>query len=128
MKEVKLNGNTKEQMPRPVYNQCLWIVRDYKRLIEMDKYIRENIPDGEHSFVYYADSSEGLLKKEVLENARFQIKCVEESFSVIPEEFRKGIYENIAEKVPFDFDTSINTWKKWKSRFIKQLAQKLNLY
>lgn len=128
MKEVKLNKESKKMMPRPVYNQCLWIVKDYERLVEMNKYISDNMPEGEGDYVYYADSSENLICKAVLDNARFQIKCVEEALSIIPDELRDGIYKNITAGIVFDSVASMNTWKKWKERFIRYLAQKLNLY
>lgn len=123
---IEVNGQENRIMPRTVYNQCLWIVRDYERL----KLICDNSSEAmlrEDAF-FYADDKNGLLSGPVINEARARVIAIEESLELIPVEYRKGVYENVANNVRFSDLASANTWKKWKKRFLYNIASKLNLY
>lgn len=99
MSEILLFGE--ETLPKPVYYQCIWTVRDIDRL----KLI---------------ESSD--------EYARRRLSAIYEALEVVPEEYRDDLLESIAYYGEGYRDNAHeNTWKHWKKVYIRELAQKLHL-
>ena len=101
MKEViHLNGGG-ETLPKAVYYQCVWTVRDIDRL----KLICE---DDEY--------------------ARFRLGAIYKSLEVVPLEYREDVLGSVAYYGKGCSDNAHeNTWKRWKKAFITELAFNLKL-
>lgn len=128
MKVIECNSSNKRLLTRPIYNQCLWIVKDYPRLFSLVDLQVVGNQEYPGEVILYADDKYGLISEEVIKEARHKLICIEESIKCIPEELRKGILDNIVEGKQFSDYPSPNTWKRWKHVFIETLAKKLYLY
>lgn len=115
---------------RNIYKQCVWIIKDYYRLLalsEMDKndygssVLIKDINDC--GFEEYGH----IMGQNVIDEAKFKIQCISNALLEVPEEYRSGLFKNIVENEDFDDDASYNTWKRWKLVFIRNLARNLNL-
>ena len=104
MREYQLRSVECYVLPRPVYYQCIWIVRDMDRM----RQLIQNRPE-----------SAALCREK--------LAAIDAALSFIPHEYRDGIITNIVDKRAFGDGANINTWKKWKQRFIFELATNLSM-
>lgn len=124
---VALNGKDNGTLPRTVYHQCEWILRDYDRLLQ----VVARVPDidaSEKELVFFAGDSAGLTPKSVIDEAEFKIRSIENALEAMPEEYREAVFEYYVHQTRLPDEASENTWKKWKRTFIEELARELNLY
>lgn len=127
MERVVINGNGNGTLPRAVYHQCEWILRDYDRLVQ----VVARTPDidaAENEIVFYAGDSAGLTPKSVIDEAKFKIRSIECALESLPEEYREAVFEYYVHERRLPDEAAENTWKKWKRTFIEELARELNLY
>ena len=125
-KNYTVNGNNTRTLPRPVYHQCLWILKDYNRLKDLVAGAESDSADG--SVVFYAGDMAGLTPKSVLDEAKLRTDAMEHSLNAIPEEYREGIFNYFVNDARLPDEASDNTWKKWKRLYLETLARELNLY
>lgn len=120
-------------MPDAVYYQSIWAVRDLSRMekrvmeLENDRQNygrRDNVVKDRRVDYRLANPTEKrALEKVLLEN---RIKAIYSALNIVPESYRKFIYENITiRKEPAGFHTKI--WKIWKQRFLYHVAKNLSL-
>ena len=55
---------------------------------------------------------------------RSAVRCALET---IPEEYRKGVYDNLTDGKAFPLDASEVTYRRYRSRFIRAVAEQLEL-
>lgn len=122
-----LNGKSVRTLPRPVYSQVGWILRDYDRLKELSQQASAAEEAGD-AIVFYATDCIGLTPQSVIDEAASKVAAIERTLLVIPEEYRQGIFDNMAYRRRLPDEASENTWKKWKRIFMESLARELNLY
>lgn len=103
MKEYQSVREKEYVLPRAVYYQCVWIVRDMERM--------EKTPVSE------------------LDLTRQRLECIRRAILEIPEEYRSGVLKSVIQRgAPIGDFAHENTWKRWKQRFIYRLAKNLGLY
>lgn len=127
MERVALNGNGNVTLPRAVYHQCEWILKDYDRLAQLIA----RAQDAEASddvVVFYTGDSAGLIPQSVVAEAEFKIRSIENALEQLPEEYREAIFEYYVHETRLPDEASENTWKRWKRAFIEAFARELNLY
>lgn len=99
-----------EIIPRNIYFECIWIIRDKKRL---ERILASNIDE-------YG---------EVERNAYYKLDAIHRAILKIPAEYRGVILRSITYGIN---NTNIyiheNTIKKYKRDFIYQVAKNLALY
>ena len=105
----KINDKYEEIIPRSIYFECIWIIRDIKRL---EKILIDKIDE-------YG---------EVERNAYYKLDAIHRAIFKIPKEYRGVILKSITYGMN---NTNIyiheNTIKKYKREFICQLAKNLAL-
>ena len=75
-----------------------------------------------------ADEEDTILVNEMtIERACFEMKAIVAAMEAVPEAYRRGVFRNIVFKEQFEDTAHPNTWKKWKTVFINELARKLFL-
>ncbi|MBQ0040868.1 MAG: hypothetical protein KBS56_02440 [Clostridiales bacterium] len=124
---MALNGNGNVTLPRAVYHQCEWILKDYDRLAQLIA----RAQDAEASddvVVFYTGDSAGLIPQSVVAEAEFKIRSIENALEQLPEEYREAIFEYYVHETRLPDEASENTWKRWKRAFIEAFARELNLY
>lgn len=116
-------------MPKEVYYQCIWMIRDIDRLEELalNKYLFENCSNSEVAFI--ADDTQDLISVEIIKEAVRRLECIHDALDTIPEEYRKDIIDIIKKVRPYYPDTAHeNTWNKWKHCFIYRLAKNMDMF
>ncbi|MCQ2567543.1 MAG: hypothetical protein MJ127_03960 [Mogibacterium sp.] len=126
MKTLKIENTTR--LPREVYYQCIWTVKDLRRIETLAARLVDRSSFADDEIVLFMDETGGMQRIEVLEEAARKRECIHAALEVVPEEYREAIIENIVDLRLYDDNAHSNTYKKWKQRFIYELAGKLNLY
>lgn len=128
-REYQRIERTKYILPRSVYHQTIWKVRDYYRLKE------EAAEIGHISAIEYTGMPTGSRKHndhigEVVakrEKMLEDVNKIDECLSLIPVEYRKGVWDNIQYQSPYPLTADRSTYGRYKSKFIYLLAKKFGL-
>ena len=114
-------------LPRTVWNQCLCLVRDYNRLYEeYEAAIQDSPPppDGQPKSGEPGDPTCREAVKRVQMSIR--LRAVENALFCVPEEYREGVWNNIVKYERYPTDAEPRTYRRWKLRFLKRIAE--NMY
>lgn len=127
MKEYQRVKNNKYILPRAVYNQTLWRIRDYYRLKETAE-----------ELIFTSSNSDGMPKSNEISDTTARtaekrekylkdVKVIELEIKTIPNEYQKGVWNSImfGEQYPSDADRS--TYGRYKSEFIFNVAKKFGI-
>lgn len=115
----------KHRVPRPVYFQCFWTVKDIDRLKRLEAI--GNYSHKPDEMVFFVDDEEVIRNAEVLTQAAWKLECIREAIKKVPEEYRQATIDSIVYNVPFGDVAHENTWRKWRQVFIRELAKNLLL-
>lgn len=120
---------SKYLLPNEVYHLTLWTIRDYERMkAEADAIIFESPapPDGQPHGTATLDEtfSKAARREEKIRKTR----AIETALEIVPEEYRRGVWDNVQEMKAFPRDADRTTYSRWKSRFIFEAANKLGIY
>ena len=118
-------SNKKLRVPKAVYYQCIWIIKDLDRLRRLEA--AGNYGHTEKEFVFFVDDEEIVRDSGVLTQARFKLDCVRDAMTLVPPEYRQKTIDSIIYGIPFDDMAHENTWRKWRQFFIRELAKNLML-
>ncbi len=118
-------GKDVYRLPKPVYYQCVWIIKDMDRLRMLEAADSQAKEHGEH--VFFAEHEEIIKRADVLAHARWKLDCVRRSLEILPHEYRQGTIDSIIYSIPYGDMAHENTWRKWRLRFIRELAKNLML-
>ncbi|MCF0140586.1 MAG: hypothetical protein HUJ78_00965 [Mogibacterium sp.] len=108
MHEYQIRSMECYVLPRTVYMQCIWLVRDIDRM---------------KAFV----GDDANRDADMFENIESRIRTVEDALMTIPEEYRQGIVDNIVLKKSFKDYAHENTWRRWKQQFLYELAVRMKI-
>lgn len=93
--------NRKYTLPTAVYNATVWQIRDYYRLKEA------------------FDSADD---KTIMCNVKTVLDGIEDAIERIPQEYRKGVWDNIMFQSAYPLDASRATYGRYKTSFIYDVA------
>lgn len=118
----------KYTLPREVYLQTLWQIRDYYRLCQ--KYaetVTESPAPSDGMPRAKGITSDPTYQKAVkLERIGRVILAIETSLDIVPEEYRAGVWASVISNKPYPINADRTTYGRWKSRFVYTVAEKLN--
>lgn len=130
MKEYQSKRNNPYYLPHDLYMQVIYAIRGYDRL----KRERGDILAGNRS------ADDGMPKSPtpgdpVAEKATklaaisSKIDAIDRAIARVPQEYRQGVLDNVMyrDRWPVSSPAHLNTWSKWRTRFIFWTAQNLNL-
>lgn len=112
-------------IPKAVYYQCIWIVKDMDRLRRLEAACSIKTQNGDP--VFFVDEDEVIRDIDVLSEAEQKLGHIRKALNAIPEEYRQSTIDNIVYNIPLADTAHENTWRRWRSLFIKELAQNLKL-
>jgi len=115
----------KMRVPKPVYYQCVWILKDIERLKRLEAV--DNYRSSNDEFVVFVDEEEVIRNAEVLYQARFKLECIRRALLAVPEDYRQRTIDSIVYGLSFGDMAHENTWRRWRQIFIRELAGNLNL-
>lgn len=113
------------RVPKAVYYQCLWLLKDMDRLRKLEAV--SNYTAGEDELVFFVDNDNVIRDAEVLNKAKYSLACIRKALLKVPEEYRQGTIECISYNVPYSDMAHENTWRRWKQVLIWELAKNLCL-
>ena len=120
MKDYSLDKN--------VYYETIWFIKQYPQLKQ--KYA---------DCIRYGSGTLTIPKSKNISDPVFgtvnrmlplkeKIEYIETGLSHIPEEYQKGILDNIIYKKPYPITADLNTWKRWKRRLVWFVANERDPY
>lgn len=115
----------KFRVPKPVYYQCFWTVKDLDRLKRLEAI--GNYSGNTDELVFFVDDEEVIRNAEVLTQAAWKLECIRDAIEKVPEEYRQATIDSIVYNAPFSDIAHENTWRKWRQVFIRELAKNLLL-
>lgn len=113
------------KVPKAVYYQCIWLVKDLERLRRIEA--AGKVPMGDDELVFFVDDEKIVMDAEVLVIARESLRCIRKALQSIPKEYRQSTIDCIVFGVPYADTAHYNTWRKWRQIFIYELAKNLHL-
>ncbi len=125
MREYQKQKNNPYKLPHNLYMRMLYLVRDYDRIKSEREDILNASPalDGTpHSGIGNPTESKGIK----LAGLKDYCKAIDEALNFLPAEYRRGVWNNICYQYPYPVDASESTYKRWRCRFIYQLAKNLH--
>ncbi len=112
-------------LPRPVYYQCIWIIKDIDRLRMLEA--MHNYKEQPDELLCCGTEGESMVTEKVIEEGVRRLRAIRAAIQPVPEDMRQDLIENIMAGTGFGDYAHENTWKKWKKRFINELAHNLDL-
>lgn len=123
MRDYQRTKNNKYYLPKAVYHQTIWFIRDYQRMMErLDELLLESASpsDGMPRSTLTSDPTlSQVIKRDELVK---KTQTIEKAIAKIPEEYRKGVWNNIMFYMAFPLDADRTTYARYKSKFINQVA------
>ena len=109
-----MSGRIYGHMPKEVYYQCIWLVKDLDRLRKLEA--MSSFCDEIDAPVFFDDVALESSERRVLKQACVHLDCIRKALDKIPEEYRVDLLDNIVYGgSAYDFAHE-NTWKKWRTR------------
>ena len=112
-------------VPKEVYYQCLWLIKDIDRLRKLEAV--SNYAAEEDELVFFVDDEDVIRDAKVLDNAKWRLNCIRQALIKIPEEYRQSTLDCISYNIPYSDMAHENTWRKWRQVLIWELAKNLFL-
>jgi len=112
-------------VPKAVYYQCVWTVKDIDRLRRLEaisSYTKNN-----DELVFFVDDEQVIRNAEVLTQAAWKLECIRKAIEEVPAEYRQGTLDCLVYNLPFADVAHENTWRRWRQVFIRELAKNLLL-
>ena len=116
-------------MERTVYKRVLALVRDYDRMVrDYREILQESAPSPDGQPRSHRPGDPVARRVERMDALWQDIRAVEAALIRIPAEYRKGVMDNICKGGwPVNVPAHINTWSKWRRRFLYFVASNANL-
>lgn len=105
--------------------RMLYLVRDYERI----RSEREDILKGSPPVDGIPHSGIGNpTEQKAIKLAGLGGNCtaIEQALRAVPSEYRKGVWNNICYQSPYPNDAGEATYKRWRCRFIYEVAKNLH--
>lgn len=119
-----------DPLPHNVYMQVLYLIRDYDRMkAEYDSLVEESPspPDGMPRGSVTSDPTGNKAVR--LEELGRKIRAVEAGRDIVPEEYRKGIWNNIVYRLPYDTRyTSYRTYRYHRKKMLMTIAKRMAMW
>ena len=112
-------------LPKPVYYQCVWLVKDIDRLQNLAAIRRQGISS--EDVICFEDEELTVINEAVLIQAEHKLACIKGALDELPEEYKYDMIDSMVYGYLPVEKAHENTWRKWRRFFIKELAFRLNL-
>ena len=113
-------------LPGNMYMQTIYQIRDYYRLKEEAERILEESadpPDGQpKSKSEVSDPERKAMRRERMLHI---IEIIDDAKAIIPEEYRKGVWDNVMHRTAFPTDADRVTYGRYKSLFVYTIAREI---
>ena len=111
------------KLEKEIYYETLWFVRQYPKLLRE----REAILGGKGQSYGYPRGTEigdpTAITADKLLRIDEKIKPIEKALSKVPQEYQKGLMDNIIRRKRYPDYADTSTWKRWRRRFLYWVAK-----
>ena len=127
MKEYQRQKNNKYILPRAVYNQTIWRIRDYYRLKESadDMIMASAGADGMPRGGGISNTTASTAEKR--EKYMNDVSIIESELKTLPQEYQKGVWNSIMFGESYPGDADRTTYGRCKSKFVFGVANRFGL-
>lgn len=129
MREYQVKTSNPFWLPKAVYYQALYAVRDYDRLSkEYQEILFESAPsaDGQPRSTKIGNPTE--YKAQRLAEVSEKLDAIERALEKLPEEYRKGVFDNVRKGAAYPYVAGRETWGRHRRRFLYHVAKNLHLF
>ena len=124
MRDYQRQKNNKYILPRAQYHRTLWLIRDYYRLKEEAEYGIQAAPDPPDGMPRGTAISDPTADKAIALGRLLDIiHLIDRERDAIPEEYRRGVWENVMYGTAYPRDADRSTYGRIKSRFVYGVAK-----
>ncbi len=120
--------NNRYKLPKAIYHQTLWIIRDYERVKkQLENTLNcSNSNKDINSFIQTNRTSNPVLNEVIKRDKYFNyVKIIEKSLNVIPTEYQKGVWDNITKYKAYPLNADRSTYGRYKSNLYMRLQKGL---
>lgn len=127
MREYQPKREYPYKLPKAVYYQALYAVRDYDRVKrEYNTMLGLSAsPDGQPRSTAPGDPTGRLAIRRTELSDR--LTAIDRALCEIPKEYRRGVANNVMYGSPYPYMASIATWSRWRRKFLYFVAAYLRL-
>lgn len=126
MRDYQRQKNNKYILPRAQYHRTLWLIRDYYRIVEEVKYIAESGPGVSDGMPKGNRTSDPTSDKAIRAGRMIDIiNLIDDERSNMPEEYQRGVWENIMYGTAYPMDADRSTYGRVKSKFVYNIAKRM---
>ena len=125
-RDYQATKNNPYLLPRPLYRMTLAFIRDHERKCDEYKSLEEDSrhpPDG----LPRGSASGNPTQRNGIRRAELwvSISAVKDALNIVPEEYRDGVWENVVHYRRYPDDADPSTYRRYKQRFIHQVAHNM---
>lgn len=123
MRDYQRKKHTSYTLPKTVYNETLWKIRDYYRMKEIAEAILDatSNSNGTCNTNNVSDKVANVAAKR--ERFLAYIRTIERALQQIPPEYRDGVWNNIQNRTPYPHYAGRATFGRYKAKFIYLVAE-----
>ena len=121
---------SKYSIPRDAYNTTLWIIRGYHRFVDIVRFEANTMKAIEYDkdHIQIAADADITFKTAVkIASCKEKISAIEAARDKIPVEYRKGVWNNVMYHNRYPKDAAERTYRTYRSRFIRDVADMLDI-
>ncbi|MCR5109831.1 MAG: hypothetical protein K6B38_02845 [Ruminococcus sp.] len=125
MRNYQRQKNNPYKLPHHLYMRMLYLVRDYERIrSEREDILNASPPADGIPHTGMGNPTE----QKAIRLCELGNKCaaIEKAYESIPPEYRKAIWNNICYQSPYPIIAGEATYKRWRCRFIYEVAKNLH--
>ena len=124
-KDYQPSKDSKYHIPHDIYMRTIWLIRGHNRVkAERDAIINSTpIPEPGRSSIITSSTENKAMRLLKLGK---EYAAVEKALKSIQEEYRTGVYNNIAYRMKYPEYASKNTWSKYRQLFIYNTAKNMD--
>lgn len=127
MRDYQRKKNNKYLLPSTVYHRTIRTIRDYYRMHAEASDILTNSPPPPDGQPKGDAPGDPVLQKVVYRyELKTQVDAIDKALTVIPEEYRAGVWNNIQWNTRFPQNAGRSTYARYKAKYIHEVAKKLN--
>lgn len=129
MKDYQPKKN-KYSIPQDAYNTTLWIIRGYHRFVDIVRFESNTMKAIEYDkdHVQASPDSDVTFRAAVkIADCKEKINAIETARDHIPCEYRQGVWENVLYHNRYPDDAAESTYSSYRSRFIREVADLLDI-
>lgn len=116
------------KLPRNVYYQALYAVRDYDRILsEYNGMLHDTASsDGQPHGTTPGDPVGNMAARRA--DLSDKLTAIDKALCAIPPEYRKGVSDNVQYGAGYPYIACMKTWSNYRRKFLFHVAKNLRIY